>query len=74
MIYFRITSDDWLAKNIVTKQVIERKATREKKRLLIDYASPNMGKELHVGHLRSIMVGDCLQRIFTYQGHEVRIY
>jgi arginyl-tRNA synthetase len=64
-------SDDWLAKNIVTKQIVDRKATREKKRLLIDYASPNMGKELHVGHLRSIMVGDCLQRIFTHQGHDV---
>ena len=37
----------------------------------IDYSSPNVAKEMHVGHLRSTVIGDALARILTYQGHTV---
>lgn len=35
-------------------------------RILVDFASPNVGKELHVGHLRSGVIGDSLSRILEY--------
>ena len=39
--------------------------------VFIDFASPNMSKELHVGHLRSSVIGDTLSRIFASRGHHV---
>ena len=35
---------------------------------LVDYASPNVGKELHVGHLRSAVIGDVLARVLEFAG------
>lgn len=43
----------------------------EKKRVVIDYSSPNIAKDMHVGHLRSTIIGDCLARILEFCGHEV---
>jgi arginyl-tRNA synthetase len=39
--------------------------------ILIDYSSPNIAKELHVGHLRSTIIGDSLANIYEYFGHRV---
>lgn len=41
------------------------------KRVIIDYSAPNVAKEMHVGHLRSTVIGDALARIYRYAGHEV---
>ncbi|XP_065185463.1 arginine--tRNA ligase, cytoplasmic-like isoform X1 [Sycon ciliatum] len=43
----------------------------EKRRVVIDYSSPNIAKQMHVGHLRSTVIGDCLARIIEYCGHDV---
>ena len=40
-------------------------------RVVIDYSSPNVAKELHVGHLRSTVIGDALARLLTWAGHDV---
>ncbi|MBS0288451.1 MAG: arginine--tRNA ligase [Proteobacteria bacterium] len=40
-------------------------------KIAIDFSSPNTAKEMHVGHLRSTIIGDCLARLFEYQGHQV---
>ncbi|OCR01799.1 arginine--tRNA ligase [Oscillatoriales cyanobacterium USR001] len=40
-------------------------------RVAIDFSSPNIAKEMHVGHLRSTIIGDCLARILEFQGHDV---
>ncbi|RYG41143.1 arginine--tRNA ligase, partial [archaeon] len=40
-------------------------------RVLVDFGSPNMGKELHVGHLRSSVVGDTIARLLEFLGHDV---
>jgi arginyl-tRNA synthetase len=37
----------------------------------IDFSSPNIAKEMHVGHLRSTIIGDCLARILEFKGHDV---
>ena len=46
------------------------KAPRKEK-IIIDFSSPNTAKEMHVGHLRSTIIGDCLARTFEFLGHEV---
>src|SRR5580698_386510 len=40
--------------------------------VLIDYSSPNVAKEMHVGHLRSTLIGDALARVLGFLGHDVR--
>lgn len=42
-----------------------------KQRVIIDYSSPNLAKEMHVGHLRSTIIGDALARVLHFLGHEV---
>jgi len=43
----------------------------KKEKVVIDYSSPNIAKEMHVGHLRSTILGDCISRILDYVGVEV---
>jgi arginyl-tRNA synthetase len=39
--------------------------------VLVDFSSPNIAKEMHVGHLRSTIIGDCLARVLEFRGHPV---
>lgn len=41
------------------------------KRIVIDFGSPNVAKPMHVGHIRSTVLGDALARIAQFLGHEV---
>jgi arginyl-tRNA synthetase len=40
-------------------------------RVVIDYSSPNLSKEMHIGHLRSTIIGDALARVLGFIGHDV---
>jgi arginyl-tRNA synthetase len=42
-----------------------------KRRVLVDYGGPNVAKPMHVGHLRSSIIGESLKRIFRFRGDEV---
>jgi arginyl-tRNA synthetase len=41
------------------------------RRIALDYSSPNVAKEMHVGHLRTSVIGDALARLLRFAGHEV---
>jgi arginyl-tRNA synthetase len=45
--------------------------TQHPRRVVVDFSSPNIAKEMHVGHLRSTIIGDCIARILEFQGHDV---
>ncbi|HMR14356.1 MAG TPA: arginine--tRNA ligase [Arachnia sp.] len=40
-------------------------------RVVIDYSCPNVAKQMHVGHLRTTIIGDCFNRVLTAIGHTV---
>jgi len=40
-------------------------------KMIVDFSSPNIAKEMHVGHLRSTIIGDSIARVLEFQGHEV---
>jgi len=43
----------------------------KRQRVVVDFSSPNIAKEMHVGHLRSTIIGDAVCRILEFCGHEV---
>ncbi|BBA79693.1 arginyl-tRNA synthetase [cyanobacterium endosymbiont of Rhopalodia gibberula] len=48
---------------------IERTDLSQK--VIVDFSSPNIAKEMHVGHLRSTIIGDCIARTLEFRGHQV---
>lgn len=42
-----------------------------RQRVVVDFSSPNIAKEMHVGHLRSTIIGDCIARLLSFRGHQV---
>ena len=45
--------------------------TVPRRRVVVDYSAPNVAKEMHVGHLRTTVIGDALVRMLAFLGHEV---
>ena len=43
----------------------------QKKTFVVDYSAPNVAKEMHVGHLRSTVIGDTIVRMLEFKGHTV---
>lgn len=43
----------------------------KKHRVLVDFSSPNIAKEMHVGHLRSTIIGESICRLLEFMGHDV---
>lgn len=67
-------SDAWLLEQIETLWLSKTcgvAPSDNPQTIVIDYSSPNLAKEMHVGHLRSTIIGDAIARILEYQGHTV---
>jgi arginyl-tRNA synthetase len=65
---------NWLAKQLEAISTSDRvgvEAVAEPLRIVTDYSGPNIAKEMHVGHLRSTIIGDAISRVFEFQGHQV---
>jgi arginyl-tRNA synthetase len=66
--------DTWLAAQVRAMAADPRLGvapTSNPRRFVIDYSSPNVAKPLHVGHLRSTIIGDALTRLLRFLGHAV---
>ena len=64
----------FLAQNIESALLdghLNVRQTKAPQTVVIDYSSPNLAKEMHVGHLRSSIIGDSLNRVLSYLGHKV---
>jgi arginyl-tRNA synthetase len=65
---------DWLARQVQVMGGDERLGIAPAARprtLVIDFSSPNVAKPMHVGHLRSTIIGDALARLYRFLGHKV---
>ncbi len=66
--------NSWLSKEL-TKIIDDNRigvgVVENKERVVVDYSGPNMAKQMHVGHLRSTIIGDTLATLFSFLGHEV---
>ncbi|MFM9959630.1 MAG: arginine--tRNA ligase [Planctomycetaceae bacterium] len=66
--------DDWLAEQTNRHLADERLGVapfEQTKRIIIDYSAPNVAKPMHVGHLRSTVLGNALYRVAKFLGHHV---
>ena len=72
-INFTLRSETVAAKtaDLLADQRLGVGLTSEPKRIVIDFGSPNVAKPMHVGHIRSTVLGDALARIATFLGHDV---
>ena len=63
----------WLSNKLQNSLSDERLGVsiEETRTIVIDYSSPNVAKHMHVGHLRSTVIGDALNRMLTHKGHKI---
>lgn len=63
---------DYVVKSIssILKNGVKSPPTK-RMRVIVDFSSPNTAKQMHVGHLRSTIIGDSICRLLEYLGHDV---
>lgn len=72
--FLNFTLSDQKINEYLNKMITKEKfniAMPEKETIVIDYGGPNIAKPLHVGHLRSAVVGESIKRMLQYMGHNV---
>lgn len=73
--FINISLSDEFLTNYVSQMIQAENFGCEKdpnpKKILIDYGGPNIAKPLHVGHMRSAVIGECIKRLLRFRGNEV---
>jgi arginyl-tRNA synthetase len=71
--FINVYVDKAWASRAVTGLLFEAPSSRsaKRRRVAVDFSSPNVAKEMHVGHLRSTIIGETLCRILEHAGHDV---
>lgn len=67
-------SDEWLstqAEHTLKDKSLNIESSTPSQTIVIDYSGPNLAKEMHVGHLRSTIIGDVVTRTLKFLGHNV---
>jgi arginyl-tRNA synthetase len=72
-INLRLTTD-YLVQQLQTVLHSDRMGipvAKQPQKVIVDFSSPNIAKEMHVGHLRSTIIGDAIARVLEFAGHDV---
>ena len=66
-------SPAWMASQllVVSQDVKLAISPVEPQTIVVDYSSPNLAKEMHVGHLRTTIIGDAVVKVLEFMGHKV---
>ncbi len=65
--------NQWLAqqaKNVLNNETAQVEKAEQAETVVVDYSGPNLAKEMHVGHLRSTIIGDSVARVLDFLGHK----
>ncbi|MGP1386377.1 MAG: arginine--tRNA ligase [Thainema sp.] len=57
--------------NLLKSERLGIPPTKQPQKVIVDFSSPNIAKEMHVGHLRSTIIGDAIARALEFVGHDV---
>ncbi len=69
-----VLRDDWIAaqaSRMLDDARLGTALTAQPATVVVEYSSPNVAKEMHVGHLRTTIVGDAIARVLEFDGHQV---
>ena len=61
----------WIKSLVLLKTLRDASQGEKSSKVVIDYSSPNTAKQMHVGHIRSTIIGESIARMLAFQGHEV---
>ena len=61
----------WIEKFHDTNSIKNAIQIENRKKIVVDFSSPNTAKQMHVGHIRSTIIGESLARLLGFMGHEI---
>ena len=61
----------WIEKYKNSDSIASSARVKNPKKIVVDFSSPNTAKQMHVGHIRSTIIGECIARLLEFQGNEI---